>query len=523
MNFGRITMAAMLCAGLASASLAALSSTFTDWVKGPVQYIMTPAEAAVWNQLTTDDQAQQFVDLFWARRDPTPSTPQNEFREAFEARVKYADDHFVRGHTRGAMTDQGKIFVLLGPPSRPVQQSGSAGRMAPRPEAGDVDQSPNLSVTPDLAKQVWFYDDARNAELKKIGVHSAEFNFASEHGSGPWTLEHGSRTDVGSTVQKLAQASIISPNLTSVPSFEQRRPASQPPAPVTAPTAGAETAVMKTAALQAAVADAFSGKTDPKKATVTYAELVAPSGDYYVPLELYVPASAGLTADAADTIFGQVRDASGTVVSTFEEPARLTASKNDFFVDKTINLGTGDYKAVVGLAKAGQPVLVTTLPLVLKKVEKDAVGTSKLILWNHTYELSEAAPVKSPFAFGKLKIVPKADMVFGNKDELGYFIEVHNPGIDPVANLPKLQMKLELSGTTAAGKAVPPLTAPLSDPNPLPLAGAPGAGQYAVIGSLPLGDLKTPLPAGDYILKVKLIDTITKQIYNIDQKFKLTS
>ena len=36
----------------------------------------------------------------------------------------------------------------------------------------------------------------------------------------------------------------------------------------------------------------------------------------------------------------------------------LTASKKDFFVDKTINLGTGDYKAVVGLAKAGQPVLL---------------------------------------------------------------------------------------------------------------------------------------------------------------------
>ncbi len=519
MKLGRITMAAMLCTGLASASFAALSSTFSDWAKGPVQYVMTPAEAAIWNQLTTDDQAQQFVDLFWAKRDPTPSTPQNEFREEYDARVKYADDHFVRGHTRGAMTDLGKIFILLGPPSRPIQRSTADAALG-----GQMSQPQReiQSATPNLSRQVWLYDDNKSAELKKIGLRSAEFDFTDQFGSGQWTLEHG-KTDITSTIRQLAQASIVSPTLTSIPAFEQRRPASQPPAPVAAPAAGAEVTGVKTASLQAAVTGAFGGKTEPKQATVTYAEFVAPDGDYYVPLELYVPASAGLTADAADTIFGQVQDANGKVVSTFEEPARLTASKNDFFVDKTISLGTGEYKAVVGLAKAGQPILVTTIPLVLKKVEKDEVGTSKLILWNHTYELSEAAPVKSPFAFGKLKIVPKADMVFGNKDELGYFIEVHNPGIDPVANLPKLQMKLELTGTTTAGKPVPPMTAPLSDPNPLPLAGAPGAGQYAVIGSLPLGELKTPLPAGDYTLKVKLIDTITKQTYNIDQKFKLTS
>jgi GWxTD domain-containing protein len=523
MNLGKITSGALLCASLATASYAALSSTFTDWAKGPVQFIMTPSELATWRQLTSDDQAQQFVDLFWARRDPTPATPQNEYREDFEARVKYADDHFKQGRTRGAMTDLARVFIVLGAPTQPVQKN--------RPDmtiGGNIDQSRGTggtvqSATPNLSRQIWIYEDIKSPELKKIGLPTAEFDFADQYGNNQWTIEHG-KTDVKSTLDRVNQASIDSPNLTSVPTYELRRPASQPPAPVAvaAPAEGATTG-LRTPALQAAVTGAFSGKTDATKASVTYAELVAPSGDYYVPLELYVPASAGLNADAADTIFGQVRDSSGTVVSNFEEPARLTATKNDFFVDKTINVGSGDYTAVVGLAKAGQPVLVTSAPLALKKIEKDAVGTSKLILWNHTYELSEAAPVKSPFAFGKLKIVPKADMVFGNKDELGYFIEVHNPGIDPAANLPKLQMKLELSGTTTAGKAVPPMTAPLSDPNPLPLAGAPGAGQYAVIGSLPLGELKTPLPAGDYVLKVKLIDTISKQTYNIDQKFKLTS
>ena len=228
MNLGRITTAALLCAGLASASFAALSSTFTDWAKGPVQYIMTPQESAVWKQLASDDQAQQFVDLFWAKRDPTPSTPQNEFREDFEARVKYADDHFKQGRTRGAMTDLGKVFIVLGPPSQPVQKN--------RPDmslGGNIDQSRGSgttvqSATPDLSRQIWVYDDTRSPELKKIDMRAAEFDFTDQYGNGQWTIEHG-KTDVKSTLEHVALANIVSPTLTSVPSFDQRRPASQPP------------------------------------------------------------------------------------------------------------------------------------------------------------------------------------------------------------------------------------------------------------------------------------------------------
>jgi GWxTD domain-containing protein len=192
MNFSRITMAAMLCAGLAIASFAALSSTFRDWAKGPVQYIMTPAETAVWNQLTTDDQAQQFVDLFWARRDPTPTTPQNEFREEFEARVKYADEHFLRGKTRGSMTDLGRVFIVLGPPSRPIQRSTPDAQLGGNRSQplGDIQ-----SATANLGRQVWIYDDAKSAELKKIGMRTAEFDFTDQFGSGQWTIEHA-KTDV---------------------------------------------------------------------------------------------------------------------------------------------------------------------------------------------------------------------------------------------------------------------------------------------------------------------------------------
>ncbi len=214
-----------------------------------------------------------------------------------------------------------------------------------------------------------------------------------------------------------------------------------------------------------------------------------------------------------------VEDATGKRVLAFEDPAKLTASKTDFFADKSLNLVSGKYTAVVGLAKAGTPVVVAKTPIELNSLTRESTGTSRLILSDNVYELTDAAPVKTAFAFGKLKIVPKATMQFTNKDELNYFVEVHNPGLDTTTNLPKLQMKLDLidsKGKTVAG-------APLSDAQALPLSGAPGPGQYAIINGIPLNQMAKPLPAGDYTLKMKIVDTVSKQSYNLEQKFKITA
>jgi hypothetical protein len=276
---------------------------------------------------------------------------------------------------------------------------------------------------------------------------------------------------------------------------------------------------LKTPALQTAITAAKAEKGAAKGSVISYAEFVAPTGDYYIPVSLYIPASAGIATDAADTLFGVVEDATGKRVLAFEEPARLTASKSDFFVDKTLNLPSGKYTLAVGLAKAGAPVVIATAPVELNALTKESTGTSRLILSDNVYEMTEAAPVKSPFAFGKLKIVPKATMQFTNKDELSYFIELHNPGVDPTTNMPKLQLKMDLLD----GKGKPVAGAPLSDAQALPLSGAPGPGQYAIINGIPLSQMAKPLPPGDYTLKMKIVDTVSKQSYNLEQKFKITA
>src|SRR5436305_5817332 len=96
---------ALLAMTFALPAAAQLGPKYSDWAEGPVQHLMTKEEKKQWKAVHADADAAAFIDLFWARRDPTPETPRNEFREAFDARVAYADDHFASHGTRGSLTD----------------------------------------------------------------------------------------------------------------------------------------------------------------------------------------------------------------------------------------------------------------------------------------------------------------------------------------------------------------------------------------------------------------------------------
>src|SRR6185369_18082539 len=104
----------------AVSSFAALSPKYQEWGEGPVRWIMTSDEQRQWKQLATDEDAEKFISLFWARRDPTPGTPVNEFKNDFESRVMVADQRYADINstgqviTRGSMSDRGRVLLVLG-------------------------------------------------------------------------------------------------------------------------------------------------------------------------------------------------------------------------------------------------------------------------------------------------------------------------------------------------------------------------------------------------------------------------
>ncbi|MFN2386257.1 MAG: GWxTD domain-containing protein [Thermoanaerobaculia bacterium] len=87
------------------------------WADGPVRFLLTPEERRDFQALGGAASRSEFVTAFWKARDPKPETADNEFREEFEKRVAFADSRFTQQETRGAMTDRGMVFILLGPPT----------------------------------------------------------------------------------------------------------------------------------------------------------------------------------------------------------------------------------------------------------------------------------------------------------------------------------------------------------------------------------------------------------------------
>lgn len=86
----------------------------------------TREEQQKFRSLIASEERAAFINEFWKRRDPTPDTPRNEFQETFVRRAEFADKSFSTRDGLGAMSDRGKVFILLGEPAyvrrRPITQ-----------------------------------------------------------------------------------------------------------------------------------------------------------------------------------------------------------------------------------------------------------------------------------------------------------------------------------------------------------------------------------------------------------------
>ena len=93
-----------------------LPEKYQDWLK-LTKYIIVEKELDVFMQLTNNRDRDIFIETFWNLRDPTPGTPLNERKEEVIERFEYANFRLRSGSGRpGWMTDQGRIYMILGPP-----------------------------------------------------------------------------------------------------------------------------------------------------------------------------------------------------------------------------------------------------------------------------------------------------------------------------------------------------------------------------------------------------------------------
>ena len=103
-----------------------LRGPFKRWLDEDVKYIITGEERKAFIQMSTDDERENFIEQFWLRRDPTPDSMENEYKEEHYRRIAYTNERYASG-IPGWRTDRGRIYIAYGPPDE-IESHPSGGQ-----------------------------------------------------------------------------------------------------------------------------------------------------------------------------------------------------------------------------------------------------------------------------------------------------------------------------------------------------------------------------------------------------------
>ena len=115
-----------------------LKGTYKIWLNDEVPYIISDEERKSFMSLSNDEERDAFIENFWLRRNPSPDSPENEFREEHYRRIAYANEHYAAGKP-GWKTDRGRIYITFGPAdSIEAHPSGGSYQRTPQEGGGET-------------------------------------------------------------------------------------------------------------------------------------------------------------------------------------------------------------------------------------------------------------------------------------------------------------------------------------------------------------------------------------------------
>lgn len=132
-----------------------------------VEVIWTEEEEGEWDRLRSDEERQSFIDAFWEGRDPTPGTPDNEFRDVYMGRVSTAVNTFGNEGTAGYRTERAKVFIIYGENALLAQEMRQGGGEMTVGGGGGVNIGAGAARGPSQAfMYVWTMDTSTNPFLE---------------------------------------------------------------------------------------------------------------------------------------------------------------------------------------------------------------------------------------------------------------------------------------------------------------------------------------------------------------------
>ncbi|PYU81591.1 MAG: GWxTD domain-containing protein [Acidobacteria bacterium] len=414
-----------------------LGSQGGDWLRDEVPEVITEAERLAFLRLSTNEEREQFIEIFWQKRNPEPDSPNNTAREEHYRRLAYADEHFASG-VAGRNTDRGRIYIIWGPPDE--IESHPTGGTYDRPSeqgGGSTTTSP---------WEMWRY-----RHLEGIG-ENIEIEFVDTSGSGEYHItrdpcEKDALAHVpvaGSSLSELLGRSSRAGRFTNTNGTTCPMPLGGTPASMD----------------EFANLDRYFRVQRPPERFKDLAELVTirvvrnqihmdyqtdflrvTSNTVLVPITVQVPnrdlrfQSKQGVHSAVLNLYGRITTPGGIVVQTFEDviardfPESLFQSSLNLssIYQKSIPLRSGLYRLdlVVKDTLSGNLGVFNTA-LRVPRFEDDKLDASSLILADQIQTVPSSQTGTGQFVLDSYKVRPRLSQEFSSTEKLGVFLQLYN-------------------------------------------------------------------------------------------------
>ena len=418
-----------------------LRGPFKRWLDEDVRYIITPEERKAFVQMATDEERENFIESFWMRRDPTPDSMENEYKEEHYRRIAYANDRYASG-IPGWKTDRGRIYIAYGPADE-IESHPSGGQyQRPYEEGGGF-----TSTYPfEIWRYRWiegigsdilleFVDPTMTGEYRLTMDPSEKDALLNVPGAGLTLSEQMGlttkadrfrRTDGTRMGTPIGGAQSIRYN-----QFERLQLYAnifKPPA-------------VKFKDLEAIVNSTIDYNTLSYDVDVHFVRVTNSSVLTGITVllrngDLMFKEESGLHKAVAN-VFGRITTMTRRVQSTFEETVSIqtTAERMHQEVDrssvynKSVPLAPGMYRLeLVVKDLVGETMGTYRTALRVPEFDDEALATSSLIIADKI----ERVPIRSlgtgQFVIGSSKVRPRIDDSFKREEKMGIYMQIYNLG-----------------------------------------------------------------------------------------------
>jgi len=450
-----------------------LSKPYKKWLDEDVVYIITDEERAAFKQLSNDEERDNFIEAFWQRRDPTPDTEENEYKEEHYQRIAYANEHFAAG-VPGWKTDRGRIYIVFGKADE-VESHPSGGTYERPMEEGGGETSTypfeqwRYRYIEGIGQEVIieFVDTCMCGEYHMTMDRSEKDALLMTPNAGltMWEqmgMANKSQRFTGSGMERLGLGPQSSDLQTKeFDRLEQFAKLQQAPK-------------VKFTDLEEAVNSKVILNPMPFDVRADFVKVTSDTVLVPITIQMRNRDITFVNKDGVQrgtvNIFARLSTLTGKIVQTFEDtvqvdvPAELLprTAENASVYWKALPLRTGRYKLNVAVKDVnGDRKGVWSRSIVVPEYSDDKLATSTLIVADQMEPVPTKAIGTGNFVIGTMKVRPRVPPADGkpavfkrDKDQkLNFWMQVYNLGVDEKTHKPSATFEYDITNI-ATNKSV---------------------------------------------------------------------